>query len=241
MKSINTEAVVLKHSLFKDNDKIITLLTKDLGKVSAIAKGVRKFGSKRSGQLDVLSHIKIGLVDYNGRYIVTEVRSLNSFPKIKNNLELSKTSFYMIELVHRFLEEEDLRLEIFNLLLSSLLKIEMYEKFAPFVLKHFELKLLANLGYEMCLDKCAICGKRYADSWEKVFFNFDYGGFVCGDCVGGGYIIKSETANILSYLYDPLEFKDARKILVPEAEYIISEFMERTLGKPVKSLKVFGV
>ncbi len=241
MKTLTTEAVVLKHSLFKDNDKIITLLTKDLGKVSAIAKGIRKFNSKRSGQLDILTHIKISLVDYGGRYIVTEVKSLNSFPKIKNNFDLSKKAFYLLELVHRFLEEDDTKSEIYSLLLSAILKLESYEKFSGFIVKHFELKLLASLGYEMCLDRCAKCGKKYVGDWKQVSFNFDYGGLICDECNVGGFKIQIDTANLLSYLYSPSEFSERPKNLVRESDYVVTEFMERVLGKPVKSLRVFSV
>lgn len=241
MKSINTEAVVLKHSLFKDNDKIITLLTKDLGKISGIAKGVRKFTSKRAGQLDTLTHVKVGLVNYSERYIITEVKSANSFPRIKSDYELSRKAFYMLELVHRFLEEGDARVEIYNLLISSLLKIEMHEKYAGFVVKHFELKLLAALGYEMTLDKCAKCGRKFSNEWRNIHFNLDLGGLVCDQCTNGGFLIRPDTANLLSYLYNPIQFRENTKTLTPEADHIVYEFMERVLGKPVKSIRSFGV
>jgi len=105
MKKINTVAVVLKSINYKDSDKIYTLLTKDLGKISAIARGVRKISSRRAGNLDKLNLVKVALSEgLGGMRQIDEVSGLNSFRGLKNNYGLSTKCSYVIELLHKTTE-----------------------------------------------------------------------------------------------------------------------------------------
>ena len=61
MKKYNTKAIVLKSVKYKDADKIFTLFTKEYGKISAIGRGVRKINSRRSGNLDTLNYVSVGI------------------------------------------------------------------------------------------------------------------------------------------------------------------------------------
>ena len=80
MKKVNTVAVVLKSINYRDSDKIYTLLSKDLGKIPAIARGVRKISSRRAGNLDTLNLVKVGLSEgLGGMRQIDEVSGLNSF------------------------------------------------------------------------------------------------------------------------------------------------------------------
>lgn len=88
MKKVSTIGVVLKSFNHKDSDKIYTIFSKDLGKISVWAKGVRKISSRRAGNLDTLNLVKVGLSegDFGKRY-VQEAVLVNSFSKIKRNLD----------------------------------------------------------------------------------------------------------------------------------------------------------
>lgn len=87
MKAGNFDALVLKSINFKDSDKILTLLSKDLGRVSAKAKGIRKINSKRLSFLDTLNYVRVGLVGEGDLKTVTEAKLVHSFPNLKKDLD----------------------------------------------------------------------------------------------------------------------------------------------------------
>src|SRR3990167_5620231 len=125
MSRYTVEAVVLKFTNFKDSDKIYTLFTKDKGKIIATGRGVRKISSRRGGNLDTLNHVAVGLSENSSGYkTITEVKTLNSFKKLKGSLQNSVKGFYIAELVYSLLEEGQEHNEVFDLLVDSLNKLE---------------------------------------------------------------------------------------------------------------------
>jgi len=177
MPGFNTKAVVLKNIVFQDADKIYTLLSEDRGKISGIAKGVRKVSSRRSGNLDTLNVVEIHLNEHkSGQNYITEVKTLEAFKKLKNNLELCKKGFYMAELVSRFLHEDDEAQPIFKLLVASLGELENKGNSITWRVNRFEIKLMQLLGYQPpkeLLYKWQGCMKKkdydQADSIVKSF------------------------------------------------------------------------
>jgi len=149
MPGFNTKAVVLKNIVFQDADKIYTLLSEDRGKISGIAKGVRKVTSRRSGNLDTLNVIEVHLnVHKSGQNYITEVKTLEAYKNLKKSLELSKQGFYMVELINRFLHEDDEAQPIFKLLVAALSELENKGNNLIWRVNRFEIKLMQLLGYQ---------------------------------------------------------------------------------------------
>ncbi len=154
MYGYNLVCVVLKSRNYKDADKIFTLYSKEKGKVSATAKGVRKIKSRRAGNLDTLNYVKVGIHESPaGFQVITEAKVLDSFEKIKKDLDVSEKAYYVIYLLNRFVEEDYPSTELFTLLLSTLRKLnENPSSTLPAVLR-FELGFLKLLGYGVPLSK----------------------------------------------------------------------------------------
>jgi len=149
MRSFNTKAVVLKNIVYKDADKIYTLLSEDMGRISGIAKGVRKVSSRRSGNLDTLNLIEVHLNEHiSGQNYITEVKTLESFKKIKKNLKLCKQGFYIAELINRFLREDNEAGPVFKLLVETLRELEHTKVNLIWTVNRFEIKLMHLLGYQ---------------------------------------------------------------------------------------------
>lgn len=149
MYGFTTKAVVLKNIIHKDADKIYTLLSQDKGKITGIAKGVRKISSRRSGNLDTLNLVEVHLNPHkSGFNYITEVKTLETYKKAKEKLPLSKQGFYIAELINKFLREDDDAGEVFDLVVSALRNIEQDGMNISLAVNKFEIKLMQLLGYQ---------------------------------------------------------------------------------------------
>ena len=243
MSRYTVEAVVLKFTNFKDSDKIYTLFTKDKGKIIATGRGVRKISSRRGGNLDTLNHVAVGLSENSSGYkTITEVKTLNSFKKLKGSLQNSVKGFYIAELVYSLLEEGQEHNEVFDLLVDSLNKLEDHLNNEVSRINAFEIRLMDLLGYGMFLDRCARTGRKYDGKWEVIKFNPAIGGFV-SEPNTPGLVLTRETADLLHALKtrkaiskDLLKNKSA----VKEANSIIKSYVRDVLDGNVKVSRMFG-
>ncbi|MBI2593599.1 DNA repair protein RecO, partial [Candidatus Daviesbacteria bacterium] len=79
MPSVAVEGIILKRTNFGEADRMLTVLTKNLGKITVIARGVRKITSRRAGNVELLNVVKLGLFKGKG-YTLTEAQSVQTFP-----------------------------------------------------------------------------------------------------------------------------------------------------------------
>ncbi len=143
------EAIVLRRRNTGEADRVITFYTKELGKIRAIAKGIRRVPSRRSGYLEVFSHIRLTLHRARSLDIVTEAQSKETNGEFGNNLQKVSYAYYLCELVDALTAEHQEHDEIFALLNKSLRVIHssvdelawQHEVFA------FALQLLWILGF----------------------------------------------------------------------------------------------
>ena len=218
MKRFNIEAIVLKNVNYKDSHRIYTLLTREKGKTSAIARGVRKISSKRSGSLDTLNHVALNLSeDKLGYYSINEVKVINSFSKLKNSLDFILAGMYFCELVDIFLDSGHEAGEIFILLKSGLTVLSKNPSKAKLVVNVFEFRLLDKLGFGLTVSSCVTCGRNFDKTWESVKVNSEYGGFICNNCSGSGVEIQIKAGQLF---YDLKFQKDLAKVFEYEEKYI---------------------
>lgn len=236
----NLECVVLRSINYKDSDRIYSLISKDKGKITASAPGVRKISSRRSGNLDTLNHIVVGVSSSkDGFNIITEVQTKNSFKSLKQGLKNSVKGFYVAELVYKFLGEEQESREVFDLLVLTLKRLNGKKDESTEVVNEFEVGLMGLLGYGMYLDKCAKCGRKFSDEWKFVKFNPSYGGFICDRCDLAGGRISMEAARILNS-YKTKSSVDIEDRYVKEADVLIKMFVKGILEDITGTERVFG-
>lgn len=182
MQLYSTEALILKRRNFGEADKLITIFTRAQGKVATIAKGVRKITSRRAGSLELLNHVKVSLHQTKGLPILTEAQNLNSFPNLKENLEKLSSAFIVLELVDRLIAEEQENQVVFDLMVSTLQRIDQ-AKTATEARKFqtsFQIKLLTEVGYLPQLYNCANCREKLQE--ERNFLSPNNGGLVDSGC-----------------------------------------------------------
>lgn len=114
-----TEAIVLSRRNFSEADRILSVYSKHYGKLTLIAKGVRKPKSRKRGSIEVFSYIKFSAARGKNMDIVTEVDLLDRFPEIRKSLNRTSLAYYFMEVVGRLTQEEK-NYDLFSHLLKNL-------------------------------------------------------------------------------------------------------------------------
>lgn len=181
-RSFRVEAVVLRHSDWGEADRLLWLFTREMGKVRAVAKGVRKLRSRKAGHLEPFTHT--GLLLARGREIllVTQAESLDSFVALRENLTLLGYASYVIEVLDRFTYEEGENLALYRLLVDTLTRLASGRP-AELAVRYYEVRLLDLLGFRPQLFQCARCGKEIKA--EDQYFSAELGGVICPACGKG--------------------------------------------------------
>lgn len=248
MSRYNVNAVVLKNFNYKDSDKIYTLLTDNKGKITANARGVRKISSRRAGSLDTLNYVTAGISENQAGYkTLTEVKLIESYENLKISLDKAKLAYYIIELVHRFIHEDQEQVKIFNLLLKTLRKLNSASSLinASIIVNSFELRFMSLLGYELTLDQCAVSGEKFSLEWSGYRFNLSQGGLTSSAHDMLGRPISKETAYVLNYinahnkgLVDKPSIKFTKDD-VDKADDLIKHYIKEMLEDSFRTTRVF--
>jgi DNA repair protein RecO (recombination protein O) len=146
MRTHKTEGIIIKRRNIGEADKILTVFSKDFGKMQAKAKGIRKITSKRSSSLDLLTTCRISFYKGPGMPLITEVEPVDSHPSIKKNLERVYTAYHMCELVDGLCAEEQENETVYALFGETLQKLGR-EKYLKELINDFEIQLLTRLGF----------------------------------------------------------------------------------------------
>jgi DNA repair protein RecO (recombination protein O) len=178
-RNYRAEAVILKQRGIGEADRILTLYTLEFGKVRAVAKGVKRPGSKMSGHVDLLTHSQLMLAHGRNLDIVTQAQTVDTFIELKNNLDHLSNALYVAELVDCLTEERLEGKAVFNLLLDTLHRLNDSSQQGS-VLRYFELHLAHHLGYRPQLQNCASCETALQPVTN--YFHPASGGVLCPEC-----------------------------------------------------------
>ena len=178
-RNYQTEAIIIKKTKLGEADRILTLYTPHLGKIPAVAKGVRRPRSKMSGHLELLTHSLVSLARGKNIDTVTGAQTINSFLPLKSDLKLTSCALYAAELVNQFAAENLENYPLFQLLLETMHRLRLGGD-NELVLRYFELHLLNEAGYRPQLEQCVSCHTIL----EPVTNSFcsGAGGMLCPNC-----------------------------------------------------------
>ncbi|NBO17412.1 MAG: DNA repair protein RecO [Proteobacteria bacterium] len=230
------EGLVLKNINFKDSDKIYTIFIRVLGKVSAKARGIRKFSSKRLSSLDSLNLVKVGLVGDHELKTITEVILIDSFKNVKQDFNKLKTAIYLIEIVSNYLNESSEYVELFDLLIKCLKRLEETSYSDSRIENFFEYQFLKMIGYELNFYDCVFCKKTILES-IKFNFNFEKGGIVCENCSSSFNFFSNTQKNAL-FLLNNLKIQSEMDFV--EVDKILKSYINSILPETPKSNRFFN-
>lgn len=210
-RSFRVSAVVLRHKDWGEADQLLTLYTRELGKVRAVAKGARKVTSRKAGHLQPFTHVTLQLSRGRDLLIVTQAETINAFLAIGADLMKTGYASYVIELLDRFTYDNDGgHPATFKLLVETLDRLEK-ETDAWVAVRNYEMRLLDFIGFRPQLIDCVNCGREILP--EDQFFSFSAGGAICPRCGQGLPNLLKISMETLKYLrhFQRSNYRDASR------------------------------
>lgn len=141
--------LVIKRANFAEADKLVTLFTKELGKVTFVAKGVRRVKSRRSAHLELFNLVEVQAHQGRGFSQISEARSVNCFPIMKSSLKQSAYLFYLAEMLDKIMPEGQAFGKTFDLISGSLLKMESLGSIGEETIENAVKKLCFNVLWQL--------------------------------------------------------------------------------------------
>src|SRR5271168_4536213 len=234
---VKSEAVVLRSMRYGEADRILHLYTPDRGRLSAIAKGVRRARSRFGGRLEPFFRLHIELHEGRGELLtVTGAQTIEGHARLRGDARALDAAARACDAVGRLFETSEPHPGVFNLLCRKLSLLDEQSaglsssspERAPALGRAaalaFRLKLLLAAGLAPQLGACAACGERE----HLVGFSGAAGGVVCGACEAGSFSLGEEAYRFMTEaLGRPLgEAPDAPAPALGQVERAISETLE---------------
>ena len=246
MPTYQTQGIVLRRLNIFEADQIITLYTRHNGKVRALAKGIRRAKSRRSGHLELFMLSELTIAKGRNLDVIASAHNQNAFPNLRKSLESLSEVMEILEITDLLTPEEHNDTRLFDLLAETFLWLEQSDeaKNRPLLIRAFEIKFLTITGHAPELKRCVRCGGKLTEKGNG--FSFDRGGVICQKCGVGdnqAQAISSEAIKTLRLLSESDFATIARVVDSPavflEAENILTGFLQYLLDRKINS-KIFA-
>ena len=236
-----TDAIVLSRFDLGEADRVLTLITPGIGKLKAIAKGVRRPTSRLGGSLEPFAELTVALARGRTFDVVTQVSVGHAWLNLRDSLEATATAWYLAELADRSLEERHAAEPLYLVLRRAyeLLDAAM----APGrVARWYEMHLLDELGVRPEVDRCVECD-RMLEADGRFRWVPPLGGVLCDRCPGPPNDRAGLTLEALKLLkaYQRLDVAALAALRIQpsverETEAALREFTRQALERDAKSL-----
>ena len=197
MSAEKATAIVLRTVDFSESSLVVTLFTREFGKISGLAKGAKRLKGPFESALDLLALCRIVFLRKSSESLdlLTEAKLQRRFRVVGPGLECLYAGYYVAELLTEMTDQYDPHPELFDLADETLDGLASGEEVGKRLL-HFELGALRELGHLPSLDCCAECAKPIAMSGRITFGLLD-GGVLCPRCRQGKRQVASVGAGVL--------------------------------------------
>jgi DNA repair protein RecO (recombination protein O) len=232
---VKTEAIVLRSMRYGEADRILHVYTPHRGRVSAIAKGVRRARSRFGGRLEPFFRLQLDLHEGRGELLtVTGAQTVEAYARLRDDARALDAAARACDAVGRLFETGEPHPNVFNLLCR---RLSLLDEGACDVngssrgpvsgragALAFRLKLLLAAGLAPQLGACTSCGERE----HLVGFSGSSGGVVCGACEATSFPLEPDAYRFMTdALGLPLaEAPDAPEQALGQVERAISETLE---------------
>lgn len=228
------EGIIIGERAYSETSKIISILTKDYGIISCIAKGSRTLKSELRSVTTKMTYGLFHMHYKEGKLsTLVGVDIINPLKQIKKDIVKISYASFLLELAEQVMKQNQQE-EIYNLLVSTLKKIE--EGFDPFVLTNIlELKYLEYLGVMPIIDACSVCGSKNSIAT----LSSDKGGYVCNHCLTGEKIVSEKTIKLIRMFYyvdiDKITNLEINESIKKEINTFLENYYDRYTGLYLKS------
>ncbi len=239
MAQCKTEALVLRCRKYKEADGLLTLLTRERGKVGAVAKGIFKPNSKLRSGAQPFSENEILLnIGRSTLYSLTQSQCLEMYLPLRQSYEAMTYAAYWAELLETFSAEEMADEDLY--LLGKAGFYSLCLRADSLVCRALEIRLLRQQGLSPDVERCGACGKLEPGGWR--FFSPAAGGFLCGDCAKeAGQVVRIAPASaalwrgLESMGLDKLGRIKAQDAQLAELGVLTRQWILLQTGRPLKA------
>lgn len=183
---IKTTGIVIREQTISENDKLVTLLTRDRGVIRAFARGAKSPKSRKNAGTQQFCYCDFDIYSGNNIFSVEEARPKETFFDLRGDIQCLALAQYFCELVFELSPREEDSEEYLKLILNTNYLL-MRGKKEPELLKAvFELRILSMSGYMPSLVGCNCCGKFESDI---MFFDIAKGEIYCDKCNNNKYYL----------------------------------------------------
>lgn len=237
-----SDALILKRQEFRETSLILTLCTKDFGKIKGIIKGVRGHRTKISDYLQPFTYTQAVFYERTRGelHTISECNTKDPFGGIRGDFWKTVYASYLVELTDELTALGEPNAEIFELLLGCLNALAS-ERYIDRIVRIFEIKLLAASGLMPDVSRCINCDKKI-DS--NCFFSIKLQGALCNDCKHQDAlaveISKGTIASIIQIQKTGLNMISRIRIteeIRHQLKKILTKFIDFQLGKKLKSVE----
>ncbi len=214
MKLVKTKGIIIAEHNMSDFDKMLTILTPNLGKIECMAKGSRKPKSLLLAGSQFLCFGEYILYKGSDNYSMNSCEIIELFYKIRTDLDKLKYATYLTKIISEVTTENQNNYKILQLYLNTLYVIAETDKKLDLIISIFRLRLMSIIGFKPQIDECSSCGNKD----DLNYFSIRDSGFKCKTCAkqdGGALEITETTKDAIRYIV----LSDAKKIYsftVPE-------------------------
>lgn len=179
MPLIETEAIVLRTHRLGEADKIASLLTRQMGRIRAVASGAQRSRSRYGGTLEPLSYVRVWMFERENRDLgrLNSAELVESFFDMQKDYDSQVAAQYLTEVCERLLPEKEANDRVFRLLLAVLRGLNRGAGVEG-PLTYFDYWFLRVAGFLPDLERCSTCGRELDDA----YYGPGSEGFVCGAC-----------------------------------------------------------
>jgi DNA repair protein RecO (recombination protein O) len=222
---VKTEAIVLRSLRYGEADRILHVYTPRRGRVSAIAKGVRRARSRFGGRLEPFFWLQLDLHEGRGELLtVTGAQTVQAYARLRSDARALDAAARACDAVGRLFETDEPHPNVFNLLCRRLSLLDEGAADGRAGALAFRLKLLLAAGLAPQLGACTGCGERE----HLVGFSGASGGVVCGACEAASFPLDPDA---YGFMTDALglslaDAPDAPEQALGQVERAISETLE---------------
>lgn len=170
-------AIVLRRRDMGEADRLLTVFVRDQGKLTLLAKGVRRQASRKAGHLEPFTYTELLVAKGKSLDLVTQAETIEPHRHVREDLWRSSWAYYVVELADAFTQEADPNDLLFDLLLATLGRLDDLTTDPALAVRYYELHLLALAGFQPQLFRCVQCNELLKP--EVNFMSLDSGGCLC--------------------------------------------------------------
>jgi DNA repair protein RecO (recombination protein O) len=236
MAQYHAEAILVAARDWGEADKMVTLFSREYGKIIAFANGARRPKSPLAGGMQLFTHLDVRLASGKNYDSVKQCEIKHSFRHVQEDFNCMAYGTFIAELVAELCPERHPEPQVFDLLLEVMMILALRNP--RMVALAWAWQLLFIMGYYPDFEHCVICGRTLS---LPAYFSFSDGGCICSIC--DHYQLPEVSEKMVSFINcllhidwrNPVEFTVNGTVLM-QTEKILMEYLMQCLDKPLKSM-----